>query len=61
MAFAFFHNAFQVMGFAHNPHGRVARKGTLGEHFREPLANFFEIAKHGVSSPAIGTGNKHQL
>jgi hypothetical protein len=56
-----FHNTFQLVGFAHDAYHSIAREGTLGEYFGEPLANLLKIAQHGLSTPAIGSGNEDKL
>jgi hypothetical protein len=61
LAGAGFHNAFQLLGFADNPHNGIAGKSTLGEHFDEPLPDLFEISQYGLPSSTIGSGNKYQL
>jgi len=61
MASAIFHNAFQVMGLAHDPYRGIRWEGAVGEHLGEPLANLLQIAQHRLSSPAIGAGNEHKL
>jgi hypothetical protein len=44
LAGAGFDNAFQLLGFADNPHNGIAGKSTLGEDFHKPLPNLLEIA-----------------
>ena len=64
MAFAIRHNSFELMGFAHDSHGGCAWKRAVRQYLREPFANLFEIAKHGLlnpsfSSPAIRARDEH--
>jgi hypothetical protein len=58
---AILHNSFQLMSFAHDSHRTTTREGAVRQYLREPFTDLFQIAQHGLSSPAIGTRNEYQL